>query len=160
MGAYNVEAGSELACQLFLRVSQLDPNTGEVIEKWSVREPYTMPVSAVLAAGSYIPETPKVDGDMTLTRIDAELYATGVYLHRRYQMPADMPLNEDYPVWNVVDATCPTDADSQPFTRGISLSNWCNTDSWPAVTVTEMLNLTELPEVIQVGGVSYARENE
>ncbi len=156
----SVDAGSELSCQLFLRVSQIDPTTGEEVEKWSTRESYSMPVSAVLTTGSYLPETPKVDSDMTLARIDADLYATGVYIHRRYQLPADMPFDEDYPVWNVVDATRPTNADGHPFTRGISLSGWCDTGSWPAVTVTEMLNLSELPPIIQVGGVNYTLQME
>ncbi len=151
----NADAGSGLSCQIFLRVSQLDPNTGEVIEKWSVREPYTIPVSRLMAAGRYVAETPRVNGDMALTHIDAELYETGAYIYRRYQLPADMPLNEDYPIWDVVDATRPTDAEGNPFVRGISLTDWCNTDEWPAVSVTEMLNLTNLPEVIQVGGVNY-----
>ncbi len=155
-----LDGKTKLDTQIFLRVSRIDPATCEETGKWSTHEPYTLPLSKLVAEGHYIPETPLTTGDMTLTHIDTKLYETGLYAYRQYQMPADMARDIDYPVWDVTDPTPLTAADGTAFMRGIGLLDQYDTREWPTVTVTEMLNLTELPEIIQVGGVHYKLQSE
>ncbi len=156
----NMSGKTDLPAQIFLRVSKIDPLTGEEIEKWSTRDPYTLPVSKLVAEGHYVPETPLVSRDMTLSEIRTELYETGMYTYRIYQMAADMPLDIDYPIWDVTEETPLQSVDGVPFMRGISLSGQQDTDGWPTVTVTEMLNVASLPEVIQVGGINYTLQSK
>ncbi len=155
-----MDGRSKLDVQIFLRVSKIDPVTGEDIDKWSTREPYTLPVSKLVAEGHYVPETPLVSRDMTLSEIRTELYETGMYVYRMYQMAANMPLDIDYPIWDVTEETPLQSVDGVPFMRGISLSGQQDTDGWPTVTVTEMLNVTSLPKVILVGGVNYTLQSK
>ncbi len=146
--------------ELYLEVAQIDPATGEAINTWSTHETYKVPVSKLVATGHYVPETPLVSGDMTLTHLETELYATGMYVYRKYQMPADMPRDIDYPVWDFINETPLLTTDGVSFERGISLSAQYGTNEWPSVVATEMINVTTLPEIIQVGGVNYVLQTQ
>lgn len=155
VGMKNVTAGADLNTTLFLRVAQIDPATGEEIDKWISRVPYTLPVSPLLAEGVYTADAPVVTDGMTLTSLNAELYTTGAYIHRSYQVSADTAANPKDFQWDSDHLMPLTDENGTPFDEGISLSARTDTDAWPAATYTEMLNLNELPQIIQVGGVNY-----
>ncbi len=156
----DVEPNSEIAVTLDVYVSQINPDTGVKRFTWHEQIDYRIPVSQLIAEGRYVPETPLVTDDATLTDMRAELYETGPYIWRNYRMPEDMPYDPRYPMWEVANKTPLLTADGTPFTGGVSLGRQYDLQDWPTVTLSEMVNVTELPQVIQVGGVRYVLQPE
>ncbi|MGN0794343.1 MAG: hypothetical protein ACI4MG_07735 [Aristaeellaceae bacterium] len=78
---------SELPARFYLRVAQLDPATGEEVEKWVDRDrSVTVPVSPVLETRSYVPEQETVIAGHRLLKAEAERYVTGAYLTLTFEM--------------------------------------------------------------------------
>lgn len=143
--------GDELPITLFLRVAQIDPATGEELEKWTAREPMTIPGGKLLAEKTYAAETPYTVDGAQMTGIRAELYVTGAYLTFTWQMPEGVENNDNFNIWDYhSDPLLLTDGTFNAFERGVSLSGSWNDDAWPIVTVEEMINVDALPEVIRV----------
>lgn len=144
--------GEELPITLFLRVAQIDPITGEEIQKWTAREAMTIPVGQKLSEKTYTPDAPYTVDGAQMTGIRAELYATGAYLTFTWQMPESVENNDDFSIWDYhSDPLLLTDGTFNAFERGVSLSGNWNGDAWPVVTVEDMINVDALPEVIRVG---------
>lgn len=77
----------ELPVGFFLRVSQIDPETGEETEKWIDREQKAIiPVSPLLEERTYVPEQEAVVAGHTLKQVTARRYVTGAYLTLTYDM--------------------------------------------------------------------------
>lgn len=143
--------GEELPITLFLRVAQIDPATGEEVQKWTAREAMTLPVGQMLDEKTYAPDAPYAVDGAQLTGIRAELYATGAYLTFTWQMPDGLVYNDDFSIWDYhTDPLLLSDGTFNVFESGVSLSGSWNGDAWPAVTVEEMINVDALPEVIRV----------
>lgn len=143
--------GADLPVTLFMRVAQIDPATGEEVEKWTAREAMTIPVGKKLAEKTYAPDVPYTVDGAQLTGICAELYVTGAYLTFTWQMPEGVENNDDFSIWAYhTDPLLLTDGTFNEFERGVSLSGCWNGDAWPIVTVEEMINVDALPEVIRV----------
>lgn len=146
--------GAELPIRMFLRVSQIDPATGEEIEKWTSREELTLPVGPLLAEKDYTADAPYTTADgAKLTGIHGELYVTGAYLTLTWQMPDGMVCDEEFTIWE--DGNEPillTDGTFNAFESGVSLSGCVDVSAWPIVEAQEMINVDALPEVIRVNG--------
>lgn len=143
--------GAELPVTLFLRVAQIDPATGEEIERWTTREALTISVGQKLAEKTYIPEAPYTVKGAALESIRAELCVTGAYLTFTWRMPEGVENNDDFSIWDYhSDAMLITDAAFNAFENGVSLSGGWDGAAWPTVTVEEMINVDALPEVIRV----------
>lgn len=142
--------GKELPVHVFLRVTQIDPATGEELQKWSTREDMTIPVGQLLAEKTYTPDVPFKKDGAELQSIHAELYITGAYLTSTWKMPEGMVYTEDFSVWDFHKSSMLTDGSLNEFESGVSLSGRSNIDAWPIVTAEEMINVDALPEVIRV----------
>ena len=70
----------DLPATLYMSVTQFDPATGDIIDKWQIRENITLPVAPLLAEKTYLPEGDAELGKMKLLSVYAEQYATGIYL--------------------------------------------------------------------------------
>ncbi len=156
----NVTPAASIQVTLFFEVAQFQPETGEITCTWSERIPYSLPVSKLIATGHYFPESPLVTDGLTLTHLNAELYKTGMYVYRYYQMPGDTPLLKDTSFSRLFDKTPLSSVSGEAFMPGISLHGNYDLGDWPTLTSTEMVNVTTLPEIIQVGGVNYALQTE
>lgn len=142
--------GKELPIQVFLRVTQIDPATGEELQKWTTREKMTIPVGQLLADKTYTPDSPFKKDGAELQSIHAELYITGAYLTFTWKMPEGMVNTIDFNIWDFHNGQTFTDGTFNEFEPGVSLSGNWNSDAWPLVTVEEMINVDALPEVIRV----------
>ncbi len=142
--------GKELPIKVFLRVTQIDPATGEELQKWTTREEMTIPVGQLLAEKTYTPDAPFKKDGAELQSIHAELYITGAYLTSTWKMPEGMVYTKDFSVWDFHKDQMLTDGSLNEFERGVSLSGSSNNDAWPIVTAEEMINVDALPEVIRV----------
>lgn len=150
--------GAEMAIRMFLRVAQIDPATGDEIEKWTSREELTIPVGQLLAEKDYTADVPyTAAAGAKLTGIHGELYVTGAYLTLTWQMPDGMACDEEFTIWE--DGNEPillTDGTFNAFENGVSLSGSEDVSAWPIVEAQEMINVDALPEVIRVNGeVAY-----
>lgn len=143
--------GAELPVTLFLRVAQIDPATGEEIQKWTTREALTISVGQKLAEKTYIPNVPYTVDGAQLTGIRAELYVTGAYLTFTWQLPEGVENNDDFSIWDYHSyEMLITDGAFNVFENGVSLSGGWDDAAWPIVSVEEMINVDALPEVIRV----------
>jgi len=143
--------GAELPVTLFMRVAQIDPVTGEEVEKWTAREAMTIPVGQKLDEKSYTPIVPYTVDGVQLTGIRAELYVTGAYLTFTWQLPEGVENDDNFSIWAYhTDPLLLTDGAFNVFERGVSLSGNYDDAAWPIVTVEEMINVDALPQVIRV----------
>ncbi len=152
--------GSTVELSLCLEVIEIDPATGEPVSTWSANEPYAFPICKLLAEGRYVADRPKVTGGMTLVELQTELYETAMYVRRIYQAPADMPRDPDFPFWAMVTQTPLKTAEGDAVPQGVNLSRHLNTLTWPTFTLMETFNVSELPQILQVGRVSYILQDE
>ncbi len=126
---------------LFLRVSRIDPASGEEAEKWVDREQTVLiPVCPVLEKRSYVPDRETIIAGQKLLKVDAVRYVTGAYLTLTWEMDA-MLMPEK--VWELYDLTL-LDADGAPLPRGMNLS----ASMMVTITQEEMLGVESLPDVI------------
>lgn len=143
--------GAELPVTLFMRVAQIDPATGEEVEKWTTREAMTLCVGQKLEEKTYTSDAPYTVDGAQLTSIRAELYVTGTYLTFTWQMPAEVENNDDFSIWAYhTDQLVLTDGAFNEFERGVSLSGSYDDAAWPSVNVEEMINVDALPGAIRV----------
>lgn len=152
-----LEPGSvagDLSATLYMAVTQFDPATGEVLEKWETREEVTLPVAPLLAEKTYLAQGEAVFDGLTLESVRGELYATGVYLTATFTAPDGMTREEAMDVLHTL-GVC--DADGAPLPMGLSLSIWPDAEGLPVATLEVPASLEELPdEVTVVGGETTA----
>ena len=155
-----LEPGSvagDLSATLYMAVTQFDPATGEVLEKWETREEVTLPVAPLLAEKTYLAQGEAVFDGLTLESVRGELYATGVYLTATFTAPDGMTREEAVDVLHTL-GVC--DADGAPLPMGLSLSIWPDAEGLPVATLEVPASLEELPdEVTVVGGETIAHLN-
>lgn len=150
--------GAELPIRMFLRVAQIDPATGEEIDKWTSREEITLPVGQLLAEKDYTAEAPYTTAvGAELTGIHGELYVTGAYLTLTWKLPDGMAYDEEFTIWeNGNESILLTDGTFNAFESGVSLIGSVDVSAWPIVKAQEMINVDALPDVIRVNGeVTY-----
>lgn len=150
--------GAELPIRMFLRVAQIDPATGEEIDKWTSREELTLPVGQLLAEKEYTADAPYTMANGTqLTGIHAGLYVTGAHLTLTWKLPDGTAYDDEFSIWE--DGNEPillTDGTFNAFEEGVSLASSADYSAWPIVKAEQMINVDALPEVIRVNGeVTY-----
>lgn len=150
--------GAELPIRMFLRVAQIDPDTGDEIDKWTAREALTLPVGQLLAEKAYTADAPyTMANGAQLTGIHAGLYVTGAHLTLTWQLPDGTAYDDEFSIWE--DGNEPillTDGTFNAFEEGVSLVSSTDYSAWPIVTAEQMINVDALPEVIRVNGeVTY-----
>lgn len=132
---------NELPAKFFLRVSQIDPATGEETEKWVDRDQtVTVPVCPVLEERTYAPEEETVIAGHKLVKVDAVRYVTGAYLTFTYEMDYTVIPESAYDLYEL---TLRDEAGNE-LPRGMNLS--------ASLTFTieqeEMIGVDVLPDVI------------
>ena len=143
-------AAGDVNATLYMAVTQFDPATGEVLEKWETREEVTLPVAPLLEEKTYLPQENATFDGLTLESVRGERYATGVYLCATFTAPDGMTKEEAMDVLHTL-SIC--DADGAPLPMGLSLSICPVAEALPVVTLEVPASLEALPdEVTVVGG--------
>lgn len=132
---------AELPAKFFLRVSQLDPATGEESEKWVDRDQVvTIPVAPVLEERSYVPQQETIIAGHKLVKMDAVRYVTGAYLTFTYEMGyADVPES----AFDLYELKL-RDENGNELPGGMNLSAKLTF----TIEVEEMIGVDKLPDVI------------
>ena len=132
---------TELPARFFLRVSQLDPATGEETEKWVDRDQtVTIPVCPVLEERSYVPQQETFIAGHRLVKMDAVRYVTGAYLTFTYEMGyADVPES----AFDLYELKL-RDENGNELPGGMNLSAKLTF----TIEVEEMIGVDKLPDVI------------
>ncbi len=137
----------ELPVTLYMAVTQFDPETGEELERWRVREEATIPVSPLTAERTYLPEGDAALSGMKLLSVSAEQYVTGIYLTVAFTAPDGM--NEDAARDALYGLTL-CDGDGMELPGGLNLSASVCTDGLPTATLEIMTSLEALPNSLIV----------
>ncbi len=135
-------SGEQVEMQMFLRVAEYDPTTGEEKERLTDRQPLSVYLEAPMETHTYDVEPVQDIMGYTLKRVETELSAAGLYIRSTVSAPADAGKEDiwmrEYPEW--------MDAQGNPFPTGISLSASVDVQHWPDVTYTQMISVNAIPE--------------
>lgn len=140
-----LEPQTEVPVQYYLRVTELDPETGAEVQSWVETPEGTLHVGTLLAEKTYTPERAAQCDGYELLRVEAKLYASGAYLWVVLKAPEgiteeEMRMTCFYPEIEVMDEG------GEPFRAGMSLSGGMWLDDWPEIVLEEMVSVEELPE--------------
>ena len=133
--------GEKIGVQLFLRVAEMDVETGEEKDVLTSREPLSLYLEAPIDGCEYrCADSFTADG-FRLEGVRAELTPAGLYLMTTFTAP-DGTTEED--AWD----PCPTwlDANGQPLPMGLSLSADVDVRNLPTVVYTQMFSVDTLPD--------------
>lgn len=133
--------GEKIDVQMFLRVAEMDVETGDEKDALTSREPLSLYLEAAIDGCEYrCADSFTVDG-YRLEGVQAELTPAGLYLMTTFTAP-DGTTEED--VWDL----CPIwlDTNGQPMPMGIGLSEDINVQNLPTVVYTQMFSVDTLPD--------------
>ena len=133
----------ELPVTLYMSVTQYDPSTGNTIGEWHIREDITLPVAALLAEKTYLPEGDAEVDRMKLSSIYAEQYSTGIYLTSTFTVPEGM--TADSATGAMYNLTL-CDGEGNALPGGLNLSGSALTNELPTVKLETMTSLETLPD--------------
>jgi len=145
--------GDQVHTELYLRVSEIDLQTGEEKSKEFIREPLDIPLEAPLAQQIYMPAEPFAPDGYVLESVRAELAPAGLYVYAAFTAPEGAKPDDVHEKWGN-EETAWLDSQGQRYPTGVNLSSYLNTENFPAVVYEDMLPLGELPEkmILQIGG--------
>ncbi len=138
----------ELPVTLYMSVTQFDPSTGDIIDKWQIRENITLPVAPLLAEKTYLPEGDAELDRLKLVSVYAQQYATGIYLTSTFTMKegktADSATGVPYGL-----VLC--DGEGNALPAGLNMSSGSAvTAVLPTVKLETMTSLETLPDSLIV----------
>lgn len=136
-----------LPAKLYLAVTEFDPATGEVKEKWTTREGDTIPLAPKLNEKTYAPDASADVGGLTLTGVYAEQYITGVYLDTSFLAPDSMDQDA---AMDAVYSLFLLDNEGNALPDGMNLSVGANMDAWPTVVLEIQSSIEALPDTLIV----------
>ncbi len=147
----NPEAlGDAVSLELFLSVSAIDPETGEMTRQWQDRPEYTIPVNrSILAEKTYVPEETLATGGFRLENVRMELRITGAYVYTTFT--ASDAVDHENEAW--VEDCYQVEivgADGEHFSTGVSMSGACDDSAWPVVVLSDTIMIDALPDAIGV----------
>lgn len=135
--------GETIDAQLFLRVAEMDVETGEEKDALTSREPLSLYLEAPIDACAYrCEETFTADG-YRLETVQAELTPAGLYLTTTWTAPEGATEEEilsHFPAW--------LDESGQTLPMGLSLSEQADVQNLPTVVYTQTFSADTLPECL------------
>ena len=142
--------GEKAAFQLYLYAAEMDPATGEEKTTLRSRENLDIFLEAPLAFCDYAPETGADLGGFALTSVHGELMPAGLYLTSTYTAPDSA--TRDQAIETLYQAEW-LDENGTPLPWGVILGGGVELESWPQVSMTQMLAADALPDtlILRVG---------
>ncbi len=134
--------GEELPMQFFLRVAEIDLETGEEKDKEFIERP-VIPVRVAQATDTvnWKLSEPYTAYGMTLDAVWGELTPAGLYLFTDFTAAEGADIDDfDVPDW--------LDADGNRYAWGLNLSYDVNVDQWPKVSMMGLISVDSIPEKI------------
>lgn len=134
------KVGDELPLKFFLRVAEVDLQTGEEKEEVLIERPeLSIRVSKPTDTVTYsLPEPYTVSG-LTLDAVYGELTPAGLYLFTDFTAGEEADIDAfDCPQW--------FDAEGNEYPWGLNLSYGINVDNWPKVSMMGLISVDSIPE--------------
>ena len=138
----STKVGEELPLKFFLRVAEVDLQTGEEKEEVLIERPeLSIRVSKPTDTVTYsLPEPYTVSG-LTLDAVYGELTPAGLYLFTDFTAGEEADIDAfDCPQW--------FDAEGNEYPWGLNLSYGINVDNWPKVSMMGLISVDSIPEKI------------
>ncbi len=137
--------GSELPLIMFLRVAEIDTETGEEKSVLSDRVAVNTKTAQPIATQDYSWRGDYIVSGLKLEAVHGELTAAGMYLYTDFTAQDGMILDEFYkvqliPVWY--------DAQDSEYPWGMNLSYEINTDEWPRVSMMGLISVDSIPDTL------------
>ena len=136
----STKVGEELPLKFFLRVAEVDLQTGEEKEEVLIERPeLSIRVSKPTDTVTYsLPEPYTVSG-LTLDAVYSELTPAGLYLFTDFTAGEEADIDAfDCPQW--------FDAGGNEYPWGLNLSYGINVDNWPKVSMMGLISVDSIPE--------------
>lgn len=136
----STKVGEELPLKFFLRVAEVDLQTGEEKEEVLIERPeLSIRVSKPTDTVTYsLPEPYTVSG-LTLDAVYGELTPAGLYLFTDFTAGEEADIDAfDCPQW--------FDAEGNEYPWGLNLSYGINVDNWPKVSMMGLISVDSIPE--------------
>lgn len=133
------KVGDELPLKFFLRVAEVDLQTGEEKEEVLIERPeLSIRVSKPTDTVTYsLPEPYTVSG-LTLDAVYGELTPAGLYLFTDFTAGEEADIDAfDCPQW--------FDAEGNEYSWGLNLSYAINVDNWPKVSMMGLISVDSIP---------------
>lgn len=145
-----------LPATLLLRVSRLDPETGEEIEASVVRqrEAIGIPVRGVIAEKDFTPAEPFTLNGYTLVSVHAEQTVCGLYLDRAFEADEEARKlfeSPDSDEWEIIDPLWSAvwrRENGVPYPEGMSLSGEFDSKDFPVLHFRDMISVDEMPDTL------------
>lgn len=151
------ELGDTVSLELFLSVSAIDPETGEITQQWQDRPEYTVPVDrSILAEKTYTPEEPLDAAGLRLENVRMELRITGAYVYTTFTASDSVDHENEAWMEDCYQVEIMS-ADGDSFSTGVSMSGSCDDSAWPTVVLSDTIMIDALPDAI---GVKLSYDDE
>ncbi len=145
MPMLNGVAKDRLPAQFFLRVAQIDPCTGEELNRWTSREHTAeIQVSDMLEEKTIYPVQPTGFSGFGFQSAHLKRYVTGVYVDMTFAAEDGMQPEDAYKLYEM--RLC--DQRGNPLPEGMMMGGSIDTSAWPQVVFTCMLGMEDMPEDI------------
>ncbi len=131
-----------LPLTLYMAVTEFDPETGEVMNKWTQRERITLPALPLLDERTYKPVDANEGNGIKLESVHAEQYATGIYLTAAFTMPEGISSEE---AQETLYGLSILDGEGMELPDGLNLSTSADASTLPFATLEVMTSLEKLP---------------
>ncbi|MBE5779737.1 MAG: hypothetical protein E7331_10470 [Clostridiales bacterium] len=150
--------GEKLNTQLYLRVAEIDANTGDEKEVLSNREELSIYLEAPIEEHTYINQGDFLASGFYLKEVKAELTPLGLYLYTTFTAGEGKTADD---AWALSGIRWLEKDEETEFPEGICLSGTSvNVEQFPTVVCTNMLSLDAIPEtmVIEVPDTPFVSE--
>ena len=145
-----------LPATLLLRVSRLDPETGEEIEASVVRqrEAIEIPIHGVIAEKDFTPVEPFIVNGYTLVSVHAEQTVCGLYLDRAFEADEEARKlfeSPDTDEWELIDPLWSgvyCRENGVPYPEGMSLTGEFDSKDLPILHFRDMISVDEMPDTL------------
>ncbi len=134
--------GEELPLKFFLRVAEIDLETGEEKDGVIIERP-TLPirVSQAMDTVTWTPDEPYTASGLTLDAVYGELTPAGLYLFTDFTAGEKADIDDfDNPQW--------LDANGKEYAWGLNMSYDINVDNWPKVSMMGLISVDSIPDTL------------
>ncbi|MGI6725730.1 MAG: hypothetical protein ACOX62_05970 [Christensenellales bacterium] len=145
------QVNETLKAMLTLHVREINPETKEQFDgkEWRVDEMISIPVNKTMTEKNYTPDgNDQLDG-YTVKSLKAEQTVAGIYLTTQAEAGSGVKRENVYQTLYTWEYRT---VDDEPFPDGISMSGSLADDSWPVVTLYQMIGLDKFPDVMKLSG--------
>lgn len=138
--------GEKIACQLFLRLAEIDLETGDEQNVSASREMLEIFLEA--PGGQFDRKYEDISfGGFQLDTVHMEWMPAGLYLFSTFTAQDGVTQDQAYETLYRVDWV---DENGVSFPRGLSLTESLDTGAWPAVTLKQMISVDAIPEHMSI----------